>query len=129
MPSDYKYADNSWGKSFYKIYSTATTYSAAKAQCESDGSFLPIPRSKAENDFIASLIPNEQIWLGINDIQQEGKYVDVHGSAIAYTNWASSQPDNMGGDEDFIHLFADKQWNDESADYKVKFVCSKTVSN
>ena len=58
------------------------TYAAAKAQCESDGSFLAIPRSEAENDFIAGLIPNEDIWIGINDIEQEGRYVTIHGSDI-----------------------------------------------
>ena len=70
------------------------SYAAADSQCKSDGSFLAIPRSEAENDFIASLIPNEYIWIGINDIEQEGRYVTVDGSAISYTNWHNGQPDN-----------------------------------
>ena len=115
------------------------TYSVAEAQCESDGSFLAIPRSKAENDFIASLIPNEGIWIGINDIEQEGRYVTVDGSGISYTNWQKGQPDNHVGrradgrvtpyDEDVIHISArDKKWNDETVDHLLKFVCLKSVS-
>ena len=62
------------------------SYPAADSQCKSDGSFLAIPRSRAENDFLASLIPNEHIWIGINDIEQEGRYVTVDGSTISYTH-------------------------------------------
>ena len=127
-------ADTCWGESIYKIYETATTYGAAKAQCESDGTHLAIPKSEAENDFIASLIPNEDIWIGINDIEEEGTYVTVDGSAISYTNWDSEdgQPDNSikvnPDGEDGIHIRDnDKKWNDNPVNYLLKFVCSKSI--
>ena len=133
MPSDYTYAEKSWGKSFYKIYSATKNYTDAKAQCESDGSFLAIPRSEAESDFIADLIPNEHIWIGINDIEHEGRYMDVHGSHISYTNWANGQPDNYQHnplDEDGMMIRKeDKKWNDYNVSYNLKFVCSKSVCN
>ena len=47
-----------WGNLSYKIYPSPANYGDAKAQCESDGTFLAIPRSQAENDFFASLLPN-----------------------------------------------------------------------
>ena len=80
-----------WGNLSYKIYPRAS-YGDAKAQCESDGSFLAIPRSEAENDFIAGLLPNTRIWIGINDIEQEGSFVGVDGSEMAgknliFRNW------------------------------------------
>ena len=119
------------------------TYAAAKAQCESDGSFLAIPRSEAENDFIAGLIPNEDIWIGINDIEQEGRYVTIHGSDISYSNWntITGQPDNYIGPradglvsipegEDGINIRKeDKKWNDNLVNVLLKFVCSKSVGN
>ena len=108
-------------------------YAAADSQCKSDGSFLVIPRSEAENNFIASLIPNEDIWIGINDIEQEGRYVTVDGSAISYTNWQNGQPDNYlhsPEGEDGIHIRKeDKKWNDNPVNYLLKFVCSKSVGN
>ena len=130
LPSDYTYAENSWGKSFYKIY-PAMSYAAADSQCKSDGSFLAIPRSEAENDFIASLIPNEHIWIGINDIEQEGRYVTVDGSTISYTNWHIGQPDNSH-DEDGVHIWKGdtlNRWNDNQVNILLKFVCSKSVGN
>ena len=105
------------------------SYAAADSQCKSDGSFLAIPRSEAENDFIASLIPNEHIWIGINDIEQEGRYVTVDGSAITYTNWHIYEPNNYH-DEDGIHIWmGNKRWNDFYVTYLMKFVCSKSVGN
>ena len=133
LPSDYWYAENSWGKSFYKIY-PAMSYGAADSQCKSDGSFLVIPRSEAENDFIASLIPNEDIWIGINDIEQKGGFVAVDGSKISYTNWHPEEPSGTGweGDvEDGVEIRGwDKgRWNDEKVGRAIKFVCSKSVGN
>ena len=115
------------------------TYAAAKAQCESDGSFLAIPRSEAENDFIAGLIPNESIWIGINDIAKEGSFVAVDGSRLSWTKWDLNEPndvDNHYNDNDewlygedaveirqYGHEDIPKSWNDQQVDRSRKFVC------
>merc|ERR1711917_171724 len=75
LPDDYFFVYKSWGRVFYKVYSEHYNYDSAKTQCESDGAFLAIPRSEAENNFIGDLIPNENILIGINDIDQEGVFV------------------------------------------------------
>ena len=107
VPMDYTFVENPWGNSFYKIYNTHMNYDDAKAQCESDGTFLAFPRSQAENDFFLDLILQEgifSIWLSINDIKQDGLFVGVDGSEISWTNWAHGQPDNMGS-EDGVELW------------------------
>ena len=111
------------------------TYNAAKTQCESDGAFLAIPRSKAENFYIADLIPNNRIWIGINDIDQEGVFVAVDGSNITYTNWDSGEPNNANNEDAVtIHYPANsirperqKTWNDVTVNALVKFVCSLRI--
>ena len=70
------------------------TYGAAKDRCESDRTFLAIPRSEAENDFIADLIPNQDIWIGINDIAKEGSFVTVDGSRLSWTKWDTNEPND-----------------------------------
>ena len=124
MPSDYTFSENSWGNSFYKIYSTSLNYGDAKAQCESDGAFLAIPRSKTENDFFASLIPNEQFWIGINDIEQEGSFVAVNGQEVSWTNWGPGEP-NGGTNENAVEImnWNANLWNDRPASDTLKFVC------
>ena len=77
---EYSVAENPWGRSHYKIYLEPKSYPEAQTQCKSDGANLAIPRSKVENDFIASLIPDKKIWIGINDIENEGNFVTDDGS-------------------------------------------------
>ena len=77
---DYSIAENPWGRSYYKIYLDSMTFLEAQAQCISDGANLAIPRSKVENGFIAGLIPDTKIWIGINDIENEGVFVTDDGS-------------------------------------------------
>ena len=128
LPIDYIYAKQSWGESFHKIY-PAMAYGSAKAQCESDGSYLAIPRSEAENNFIASLLPNEDIWIGINDIANEGTFVAVDGSQVSWTKWDTGEPNNQN-DEDAVEIWQGspyqsipKSWNDHPVDLLRKFVC------
>ena len=129
MPADYTYAKKSWGNLFYKIYG-AKNYGAAKAQCESDAAFLAIPRSEAQNDFIAGLIPNDDIWIGINDIASEGSFVAVDGRAISWTKWDTGEPNANDGSEDAVEIRQNnpfmkipKSWNDANVDESKKFVC------
>ena len=126
----YTYAVNTWGNSFYKTYEKMD-YLDAKTQCESDGAYLAIPRSAAENAFIAGLIPNENIWIGVNDIDEEGTFVAVDGQEVSYTKWKSYQPDNYLN-EDGVHILGDPNaangfWNDQEITVKYQFVCMFNV--
>ena len=132
LPDDYFFVTQSWGNRFYKVYNGRMTYNAAKTQCESDGAFLAIPRSEAENDYIADLIPNKNIWIGINDIDQEGVFVAVDGSDITYTNWDSGEPNSFGGNEDAVtirvgHTKRQKAWNDVTEYNQQRFVCALRI--
>ena len=138
LSDDYFFVTESWGSRFYKVYREEMTYNAAKTQCESDGSFLAIPRSETENYYIADLIPNSNIWIGINDIDQEGLFVAVDGSNITYTNWDSGEPNNEGSahNEDAVHIYTDRDWvgshrqhtwNDINVNHRMGFVCSLRI--
>ena len=134
LPDDYFFVTRYWGTRFYKVYSYKTTYNTAKIQCESDGAFLAIPRSEAENDYIADLFPDEPIWIGIDDIDQEGVFVAVDGSDLTYTNWDSGEPNNYENAEDAViirqivgPLGRQKAWNDHKAYKQERFVCSLRI--
>ena len=126
MPIEYAFSENSWGNFFYKVYNTPKKYGDAKAQCESDGAFLAIPRSQAENDFLYGLLPNDHFWIGINDIEQEGQFVAVDGREISWTYWTAGQP-NGGTLENAatIDYLWNGQWHDRNENsFVFKFVCS-----
>ena len=128
LPSDYLFVENSWGNFFHKIYNTYRNYGDAKAQCESDGAFLAIPRSQAENDFLTGLLPNTYIWIGINDIEEEGNFVAVDGRDISWTNWGTGEP-NGDANENAVEIRTNfgNVWNDIPASSSLKFVCSLNI--
>ena len=132
MPSDYTFVENSWGNSFYKFYNTRLNYDDAKAQCESDGSFMAFPRSQKENQFLQDVLPNEwpySTWIGINDIDQEGTFVGPDGNEISWTNWDGSEPNGhlWGPEHDEDGAIMSKGWG-KWMDVKLsdlnQFICS-----
>ena len=74
-----------------------------KSLCEQDGAALPVPLSDEENKFIADLNYHEDTWLGINDLETEGTFVDNDGKPITYSNWFRGEPNDLYG-EDIAHI-------------------------
>lgn len=62
-----------------------------------------IVESAVESVFIKNLT-REAVWIGINDITQEGLFKNYHNLQNVPTslNWAASEPNNGGGDEDCV---------------------------
>ena len=106
-------------------------YLDAKAKCESESAYLASPRSDDENAFIASLIPNENILIGVNDIDEEGTFVTTDGRAVSYTNWKTNQPDNYGSGEDVVVILGNPNgfWGDGSLTHQSKFVCVYNIKD
>ena len=90
------YQTTSWGTSQtveYKFY-FGKNYEDGIAQCAADGSYkMPVINNPDENDQIASImaarIPEgiNTIWLGINDLENEGTWLDQNGQSVIYTNF------------------------------------------
>jgi len=57
-----------------------------------------------DNDLIAKLNADlkqvsgeENLWLGITDEAEEGKFIGTDGSKINWFNWHTNEPDNRNG--------------------------------
>ena len=108
-------------------------YVDAKRQCESDGAHLAYPMFDAENVFIANIIFG-QFWIGINDIDEEGKFVTVDGLDVSYTNWKNTdginEPNNLNNEDGVISNFRGHGfWNDVKTYWKYKFVCHYRIES
>ena len=106
------------------IPSPGITWQNAKAAAESmfdtetgERGYLATITSAEENGFVASTL-NGEGWLGGSDEGNEGTWLWVTGPeagksiASYYSNYASGEPNNWGGDEDYLHMYYGGKWND-----------------
>ncbi|NOT36141.1 MAG: HYR domain-containing protein [Saprospiraceae bacterium] len=95
----------------------------AKTICKINGGNLAKIRNKEENQFISSKLMGQTAWIGANDERREGNFEWVDGSQVTYFNWATGQPNNGGGNEDYVELHPDGSWNDNRGNVSREFIC------
>ncbi|KAM3857887.1 tetranectin-like [Diretmus argenteus] len=113
-------------------------YHAASEDCNAMGGVLSSATSAAENEQLADYIrqsigPEEQAWLGINDMAAEDSWVDQTGSSPVYKNWDTSnrrspQPDG-GKSQNCAVLSAASggKWSDEDCSKEKASVCQFNI--
>ena len=104
------------------------TWQEACYAAETVGGHLATVTSEEENDFIFSLLADEY-WYGgcsgpylcfgpwIGGLQAGDDWRWVTGEEFAFTAWEDGEPNDLGGDEDFIRYFTlrgepSSRWND-----------------
>jgi hypothetical protein len=119
---------------YYEAVLNKVSWDDANAQAQSKGGYLATITSADENQFVYGLIAvddrywtidgagnNEGAWLGgyqpKDSAEPSGGWTWVTGEPFSYTNWASGEPNNNGGNENqliFFSLGATKSptWND-----------------
>ncbi|XP_071383603.1 tetranectin-like [Centroberyx affinis] len=112
-------------------------YHTASEDCNALGGVLSAPTSADENDQLSvyirkSIGPDEQIWLGINDMVSEGKWMDQTGFSIAYKNWDTSnrrspQPDGGQSQNCAVLAGTGGKWFDENCREEKASVCQFNI--
>ncbi|KAL8622279.1 hypothetical protein ACOMHN_043802 [Nucella lapillus] len=100
----------------------------AKAACDVVGGGLVEIQSPEENTFLAQLISSSratQTWIGLEDIQEEGKFVWVSsGQEPDISHWADHEPDDRHGGEDCAAMRSSGNWFDDACeDTHRHFIC------
>ncbi|MBO46106.1 MAG: hypothetical protein CMJ96_04330 [Planctomycetes bacterium] len=97
----------------------SSTWTVAEANAVILGGHLATVRSQAENDWIWATFGNygaqdRDLWIGLNDEAVEGTFVWSSGDPSSFRYWAAGQPDNNGGNENYVHIgeLNTDQWND-----------------
>ncbi|XP_015271968.1 PREDICTED: pulmonary surfactant-associated protein D-like [Gekko japonicus] len=69
---------------------------------------------KTENAAIQqiAIIHKKAVFLGINDIQTEGRFKHLNGDDVTYSNWQLGEPNNDKGAENCVEIFVNGKWND-----------------
>ena len=107
--------------------------------CEANGGKLLEPKSQKITDEIRQLVNGQlnsnQVWIGINDINEEGKYIYASdGSPVTWLNWNNKKsrghPDNKENEDCIVMEFHwNGTWNNISCDNEIKmeFICESTT--
>jgi hypothetical protein len=129
---------------FYRFVNTTVNLAAANAAAAAAtingvAGHLATITSAAENTFVRNMNGGFAVWLGGTDGPVEGEWRWTGGTSEAgqmfwlggaagsaqggyYTNWAGSQPDNSGGNEDGIQMQAGGTWNDVNVTTSLRYI-------
>ncbi|XP_037810569.1 C-type lectin 37Db-like [Lucilia sericata] len=120
------------GNTFYYFGQNQVSWYNAFLICRTLGGFLASYDSAQEladlSNYLISKYPlNYYWWLSGSDQDVEGKFFWYNtGEAIKYADWSAGQPDNMGGNEDCVHLWhltKKYQMNDARCNMAMNYIC------
>ena len=64
-----------------------------------------------------------KLWIGLNDIGQEGTYRWSDGSPVNFTSYQLLEPNDHGGWEDCTEFLSTGLWNDIDCEALMPYVC------
>jgi len=94
---------------YYGITTNTMSFDEAKKFAQSKGGYLAIPNSASENNFLKSIVGGRKgAYIGVYDPNYSSiysyfkgqkknpqRFVDIKGNKLSYSNWQSTQPDNL----------------------------------
>uniref|UniRef100_A0A673CMY1 C-type lectin domain-containing protein n=1 Tax=Sphaeramia orbicularis TaxID=375764 RepID=A0A673CMY1_9TELE len=112
--------------SCYFLSSQTGPWKAGREDCKTRGAHLVIITSKKNRYFIEGL--KVAYWIGLTDVEQEGTWKWVDGSA--FIHFAPAPPDNGNGDpiygeEDCALMFSTGGWNDRDCNQNFPWICEQ----
>ena len=106
---------------FYALL-TPATWTWSERAAVAVGGHLTTIRSQAEQTWVFNTLAgyggvNRLLWIGLNDVATEGRFVWSSGAPVTFTNWAPGEPNNTLGGEDFVTMYQPGhaqagRWND-----------------
>ncbi len=105
---------------YYYVYevNNIETWEEAQKYCEAQGGYLATITTQEENNAIYTYLKGQGIknaYFGATDKGIEGKWEWITGEPFVYSNWGSSEPNDEGGNEDYIMFYENYlngEWND-----------------
>ncbi|XP_034562096.1 macrophage mannose receptor 1 [Notolabrus celidotus] len=130
----------------YKVVSgnDKKNWQDARAHCLNQGGNLVSILNEGEQAFLTTLMlkNNEDIWIGMNDVNWEMHFVWTDGKGISYTNWAKGHPtrvpdgryDSMDEVFDCVVMVGSTpkiigSWKVEECYSKLGFICKRNVDS
>ncbi|XP_048036162.1 CD209 antigen-like [Megalobrama amblycephala] len=102
------------------------SWSDSRKYCRDQGADLVIINTEEKQRCISSFV-KERVWIGLSDIENEGRMKWVDNSTLKKGFWERNEPNDAGRNEDCIELNPVKpvlsNWNDIPCSVIRKWVC------
>lgn len=96
----------------YNLLSSTNSWVDSEAFAVSLGGHLVAVNDAAEMTFLNSTFGSNALWIGLARTSPSS-FAWTNGDALSYTNWQDGEPNNAGGNEDYVHTYAGLgTWND-----------------
>lgn len=99
-----------YGAGEYLFTSHVLTHAEAVTACDSVGMSLAVPDEDGESTFLLDTLASvgmlTEPWIGVDDVDAEGVFVDATDMPVSYAPWAPGEPSNTGN-EDCARQLAD----------------------
>ena len=129
-----KEAEFEFEKHSYKFIPKKESWLRAKKSAEKMGGYLVVINSEDEEKYLEKKtqeilgVVDQGVWIGLNDIDEEGKWSWVNGDKLTYTKWHKGEPNNNCGHPESCVLLnkrADYGWNDGAMDSEHYYIVEK----
>jgi glucose/arabinose dehydrogenase len=112
----------SYNGKLYRLTDANLTWEQAQTQAQQFGGNLVTVNDAAEESWIKQTFGTHPYWIGLTDRRVEGQYEWASGEFSTYRNWAPGEPNNAGGNEDFISMNfgSTGRWNDYGATTRLR---------
>jgi len=109
-----------YGGHTYYMLQTSSSWTEAEAAAVTLGGHLVTINDAEEDAWLFGTFGGNDyaLWIGINDVAEEGTFVWAGGDPVVYTNWAPTEPGAEGSDWDYVnihkanHVDYPGKWND-----------------
>jgi formylglycine-generating enzyme required for sulfatase activity len=86
-----------------------STWPDAEAEAVKLGGHLATINDEEENAWVYNSFANHGgiergLWIGLNDLEEEGAYVWICGDDCAYRNWGATEPNDNDRGEDYVGI-------------------------
>lgn len=106
--------------SIYFLNPNAVSADSAENFAQGLGAHLASISNVVDNDSLVKWLlargDTGAVWIGLNDIANEGKFVWTDGADTTFKNWATGKPNGISANDDYAHLWLtgvdSTKWND-----------------
>jgi hypothetical protein len=116
-------------KGAYCGHRAPLNWQEARARCQQEGGALAKLETAEEQEALRVKLASRQgirgdFWLGLRR-DEENAWRWVNGAPLAASFWTPGEPNNWGGDEPCVHVYASSGlWNDATCEASLSFLCS-----